>query len=166
MKILSAFFAGIVLWCGAALAQDSGDGRSSLRGLKAIGVSVGDFDPSLECEGIQKSQLQSDVEERLSKAGIKVLAKEDLPKTPGNPRLQVSLSVMKLDSQSLHVYRISIEFVQDVVLRRNPGQTCPAVTWGVSVEGTGESVDMQRIRTSLTGLVDRFISAYQSVNPN
>ena len=166
MKKISAFVAGIVLSCGAALAQGSGDSRSSLKGLSAIAVLVADFDPSLECEGVQKNQLQTDVEGRLSKAGIKILAKEDLPKIQGNPHLLVSLSIMKLDTQSLHTYYISIEFIQDVVLRRNPGQNCPAVTWSVSVAGTGESVDMQRISNSLTGLVDRFISAYQSVNPN
>ncbi len=166
MKRGSVFAVGIALSCALVLAQESESYRLSLKGLGAIGVSIADIDPALECEGFGKDRLRSDVEGPLRQAGIKILTQTELLKAQGNPQLYVNLSLINLTAQSQRVYNIRLDFIQEVALLRDPQQVCRAVTWSVSFEGIAGSDDIDKIVGGrLTDLVDRFIAAYRSVNP-
>lgn len=165
MRSISAFVFEIMLACGILLAQDNEFSRPSLKGLGSIGVAIADSDPALECEGFGKDQLRTDVEGRLRQSGIKILSEAELLKTPGSPHLYVSLSFVNMAALPQRAYYITLEFIQEVTLRRNPEQVSSAVTWSVSVEGTASSENISKISDGLTALVDRFIGAYRSMNP-
>ncbi len=166
MKITSAFAFGIILACAILPAQDNESSRASLKGLWGIGVVIADADPAMECEGFGKDQLRTDVEGPLRRAGIKILSEAELLKTPGEPHLYVSLSLANVAATPQRAYYASVEFIQDVALYRSPKQVCRAVTWSASVEGMAGSNDIGKITDSLAALMDRFISAFRSVNPN
>src|SRR2546425_3316356 len=66
--------------------------RETLRGLKGVGVVVERVSPDAERDGLTQSQLQTDVELRLRKAGIPALTQEECRATPGHPFLYVNVN--------------------------------------------------------------------------
>ncbi len=136
-------------------------GRNTLKGLEGVWVYVFDLDENEKRVGFSKTALLAEVELRLRMAGIKVLTRKEMAKTPGLPRLRVSLEISDIPGDR-DAFGIIISLFQAVELLRNPSQTLVASTWAVEMIGTG---DPSFIRDTLKGAVDRFINAWLSVNP-
>jgi hypothetical protein len=149
-----------------AFAFDSAITRSSLRGLPGIFVLVQRLNPELEAEGLTKEQIESDVESRLRMSKIGLLSKEQYSKSSVAPFLHVVPAVLrvKLGTTSLYAYTVIVRLSQRVHLVRNPEIETSAFTW--TSEGTYGAVrSVGDIRTKIADEVDKFISAYISVNP-
>jgi hypothetical protein len=72
MKSLLCSIATFILCASGAAAQVS-LGKESLKQLGPVRVLVEDLNPDLIKDGLDKAQLQQDVELRLRRSGIKVL---------------------------------------------------------------------------------------------
>jgi hypothetical protein len=148
---------------GADLALD----RATLRGLTGVRVLVAPLKPEVERDGLTKRQLQTDVERRLHKAGIRVLTDLEREATPGGPLLSIAVATAT-QAPFPHLYALSIvvSFHQNALLERDLSIGAEkASTWSVSVI---DLVDRQQLGTAwerVAQLVDRFINAYIGVNP-
>ena len=140
-----------------ALAADDTLSRSSLKGLKTIGLIVEKLPPEAEAEGLTREQVQKDVELRLKDSGVTV-AKE------AGGFLYVSVQTVKFPDGSGHSYSIALEFAQPVLLVRDTQTLVLGATWSVSATGTAAQGRLSLARVDVVSLVDKFVSAYRSVN--
>src|SRR5207247_684591 len=88
--------------------------RESLRGIKSLRVFVADINPEIEKDGLTKSQLQTDAELTLRKAGIRVNPSSD----GDDPYLYVDLNVHNA-KDILYYYSINVSVGQIVKPKRN-----------------------------------------------
>ena len=61
--------------------------KETLRGLPGVAVVIEPLHPTTERDGLTQHQLQTEVEQQLKNAGIRVLTQEEWKKTPGAPYL-------------------------------------------------------------------------------
>jgi hypothetical protein len=166
--ILSSLMALAALPLALAI-EDDEYARSTLRGLPGVYVAVEALDPDVQQDGLTKATLQADAELRLRMAGIKVLSREEWAKTQGGPVCYIDVSIVKdvgltdvLDFD-LYAFEVSVELHQDVALLRDMAVKVLSPTWSASYVGFTNT--LPRIRAKVTELVERFINAYQAVNP-
>jgi hypothetical protein len=140
--------------------------RATLRGLSGIGVLMERLPPEVEKGGLKTNQLQTDVESKLRKAGIKILSREECAKTPGEPYLYVNLNVNIAKTESdVYPYTIDVMLIQRVSLQRNPGLVTHAVTWSIGGVGSISKPILSQLREVVEETLDIFIQAYQAENP-
>ena len=141
-----------------ALASDIPNERATLKGLKAVNLTVERIDPEAEKDGLTKSQLQTDVESRLRQAGISVDHLSD-------EYLYVDVNTLK-GERGVYSYSVHVEFHQSVMLVRDPKIIYyGAATWSVGRMGTVGSGHLREVREDVAALVDQFINAYLEQNP-
>jgi len=142
-------------------AQDDPGARYTLKGLPFVGVRVGLSGDDISRGGVTQDQLQTDVELRLRKAGIKVVA--DAPWY-----LSVLVSTSHITSGPATVgyaYNVSVGFVQGSYLFRDSRIPSFAPTWSIWVVSWVREDWLQNIRAVVGDTVDRFINAYLEQNP-
>lgn len=158
--VLALTIAGSVSW-----ALNSETNRSTLRGLAGVRVLIEDLPPEVQQEGVTKTRLQADVEQKLRTAGIKPLTQEECFKTPGEPYLYLNINLNSLKTEVDHyAFSIDIGVIQNVSLLRTPDQATYAITWstgGVGLIGKKRLADLQ---DSVWDLLSIFIKAFLSVN--
>jgi len=168
-------------------ADDRARDRATLRGIQSIIVKVHPVEPEwrveLEKVGLSESVLQSSIEQQLQKAGIQVLAEEASNQSAFEGFLNVRLKfvahepakktflspddkeekIEKVDTKKKYVYAIRLNFRQLVYLKRDPSAIAFSITW------QAESVGLRSlalVKDDIKSLVDVFIEAYSSENPN
>ena len=162
--LLAAGLFFFILWSSPAQARDTAQqGVSSLSGLKGVGVVIEDIDPAIEREGFTALQIQKDVEEKLRKAGIKMLSEAELTKNPGMPYLYVNIFTFK--DEDIYAYHITLELKQMVSLVRKPSVKQSVATWKISGGGTVGALKLSTIRTAVGEYINAFIKAYFAANP-
>ncbi len=140
-------------------------GKDSLKGLKSVHVIIENLKSDIEKDGLNASTIQTDVEQKLRMAGIKVLTEEEWIKEPGSPYLYVGVSSYKRDT-GLYAFHIEVELSQEVILYRKPDVLCPAITWAcVGLTGTVGAKKVNGLRDRIKDRVDLFINDYFDVNP-
>jgi hypothetical protein len=139
--------------------------RLSLRGLPGVGVLIGDIAPNAARDGLRRRQLQTAVESRLRKAGIRVLTLEELRRHPRHPTLHIEVVTAKAPKQKIYAINVSAELQQVVVLDHNPPIVTRASTWSSSIIGIVETRGMsQVVRKTVEDIVDEFIRDYLQMN--
>ena len=132
--------------------------RESLRDLDGVRLEIDELSLATPLKGI------SSVDLKLRQAGVAVLNQGAYP--VGDPYLRVLVATTK-DQMGLAAYHVEVDFVQIVFLRRNPSVTFNrAETWKArSATGLVPAARLaEAILRELSGQVDQFISAYNSVN--
>lgn len=138
--------------------------QESLRDLKGVFISVENFAPEIQKDGLTKDRIRKDVELMLRKAGIKILSKKEWFDVEGSPFLYVNTHVVKLRETREYIYSINISFKQTVYPARKPVEITGAATW--TIGGIiGITPDLDKIRASVKTQVEDFIKAYLAVNP-
>jgi hypothetical protein len=135
------FTAGLLISLSVPL-MGAGDDLS-LRGVKVFKVIVEDIPKN--APGLTPDDLQTDVELRCRKAGIK------LENSPG-VYLYINVGLQELfyaNGRSEGVYGVSIgvEFKQPVLLERDPAVHVIATTWSTRSVGTVDARDLYRAPT-------------------
>lgn len=142
--------------------------RRSLRGLQGVEVVVEDMTPMATRYGLTRTQVQTDVELRIRRAGIHVFMPDEVLSTPGNASLYVNIHTVFGDGPATGLvgYSIDVELGQAVRLERDPDIWLPsAVTWSENQRGLVGRTQLHAVRAALSDLVDRFINAYYAANP-
>lgn len=143
--------------------DDNAYTRETLRGLSGVGVVIEDLSSNATRAGLTTAQLQTDVELRLRKAGVRVLTASERKETPGGPFLAVIVTAR--EKLGLYGYSVEVHFLQRVYLERNFTDAL-AITWAVDSTGTvGADRFRQGIRESVGDHIDKFLNAYLAVNP-
>lgn len=134
----------------------------TLKGFDALKVEVERLAPDLEKAGITKEQIQTDVETKLSRAGLKVKKSGSETITP---YVVLYVSVNSIDN-GVGGFAVSVttSLNQLVVLDRNKSVASVAGTWESRsiVSVTKEKV--QGIRDFVNVQIDLFINDYHKAN--
>ncbi len=143
-------------------AQDDESDRQTLRGLQGVHVVIESVNPKIKGDGLTKDRLRTDMEQKLRKAGIKVLSETENQMTPGRPYMYLNINILKYKYFPAYIYNIRVEVVQDVYLVRLFDVRTGGVTWSINTAGIAPR--LREIRTSIESLVDYFAKAYLSIN--
>jgi Putative peptidoglycan binding domain len=117
----------------------------------------------VERAGLAKEQLQTDVELRLRKAGIRVYTHEELLRAQGQPYLYINAGVL-LHSDGWVSYGITVELRQRASLDIN-AVSATVTTWSTGGFGKAGILRLHTLRDTVRDFVDQFINAYLSVSP-
>jgi hypothetical protein len=139
-------------------ANDAPLERATLRGLQAVNVVIDTLDPELAQENLTQDAFQSRMEQRLQNAGIR-LDKE--------AREFLGLRVTHVRARRGPVaVCLSIGLYQPVELGRDKDIKSVTQTWEVvTILMADRKVLNEASMNSVDELTDRFVAAYQSVNP-
>jgi hypothetical protein len=141
-----------------AWAQDGAAQRATLKGVTVVEVVVEAMDPVAEQDGLVRSQLQTEVELRLRQAGIPVG-----PTPTGH--LYVKVDTERSDRGQTYAYNVAVQYVQQVVLARDPHAPIFVTTWDTGGVGLIAASRLREVRQDVTNYVDQFIKAYLEQNP-
>lgn len=185
--IFVVLFFIVFFWGSFCQADDRARDRATLRGIQSIIVKVhpieSEWRAELEKVGLSENVLQASIEQQLQKSGIQVLAEEASNQSAFEGVLNVRLKfvahepakktflslddkeekIEKVDTKKKYIYAIRLNLRQPVSLKRDPSANAFSITW------QAESVGLRRlalIKDDIKSLVDVFIEAYASENPN
>jgi biotin operon repressor len=150
----------LLLALPAAPVQYAGQAKA-LAGLEGVYVSVAPLNPEAERLGLTRAQIQTDVELRLRKTGIRILTSEETKETPGNPNLLIDITTSI--SGDLCAYTITVQLGELVSLAK--GNKVYATIWVATGVGTFWTQDVRKIRGYVGDCVDQFINDYLAANP-
>ena len=146
-----------------AWAVDNQESRASLRGLSGIGLLIGALDAEIERGGLTREQIQTEVQQRLRRAGIPLLSKEEAAQRPGAPFLAVSVNTIR-HPMGLYAYSIDVVLYQSVTLVRD-ATSASVPTWSTGTLGIVPSKRLAAILKSTAEQVEQFIRAYRTMHP-
>ncbi|MGD2039115.1 MAG: hypothetical protein PVH28_14585 [Desulfobacterales bacterium] len=182
----------ISVWITMALTDvchgdDKARDRKTLNGIESVVVIVHTVEAEWQSElakvGFSENILQTSIERQLQKAGIQVVSEEASSRSATEGILNVRLKfsdpepakkeypaldkkedkIEQVDVKKRYVYAIRLNLRQLVSLKREPAAAAFSITWQT------ESVGMRRlalIKDDIKSLVDVFIEAYLSENPD
>lgn len=161
-KALKAMVAlvALLLLPGASKGGSEEVHKRGLRGLNGVYVAV-EVDPQALGLGLTENQLQTDVELRLRKAGVRVLTMKELAETPGLPYL--SIRIKTHIKQGLVAFITLVELVERVTLAR--GFVNPGAIWNSASLGIVKTTNITEVQKDVGDRVDKFILDYLEMNP-
>jgi hypothetical protein len=144
-------------------AIDNKDSPLSLRLIKGMLVVVEDLPSKVEKSGLTSDQIQTYVEAKCKRAGIKVLSTEESLNVAGYPILAVNVDVEKIQGNGHYHYSIHVDLHQNVHLERDPQiMIIGATTWASRSYGVGR--ELGHMRGRIKNHVNEFIKAYSAAN--
>ena len=145
---------------GVARADVEEDTLKGLAGVHVV-VVVETFNEKLKGVGFDGRFFQTDVEEKLGRAGIRLLTEAEQKKAPGMPWLYLNINALHERQEEPAAYRVDLKVKQRARLQRNYHKASVS-TWSRGMVGYG---DLSHIHGSVKARVDEFIEAWLSVNP-
>jgi hypothetical protein len=139
--------------------------RESLKGIVGIEVVVDTLNIEIEDRGLPTAQLQHDIQQRLQKAGMRVLTESERLRSPKTAMLVVRVDA-RHDRIGRYFYSIDLLMMQRVRLDGSPSELS-AVTW-MKPGGIGIIADdnVQYLKEQVLHNVDQLIQEYAAVNPS
>lgn len=185
--LISIVILTVIPFKESCLADNKARDRKTLHGIQSVVVKVHTIEEEWKTElakvGLLESALESSIEHQLQKDGIQVVSEGASNRSTSEGILNVRLKfsdpepakkqfptfdkngdvIEKTDVKKRYVYAIRLNLRQLVTLKRDPSAEVFSITWQI------ESVGMRRlafIKDDIKRLVDVFIEAYISENPN
>jgi hypothetical protein len=156
---------GLALYWPTVGFSFTADKRDTLRGLKEISVLIEYLPDDVEREGLNREQLQRDIEARLRQAGLRVLTLSEVTNSPGAPYLYAAVYPIIGPSVNVNAYAVALTLKQLVQLSRNPTTELFATTWEGPIHFSSLSDSrVPDIRSRIFDAVGRFIVDYRDVN--
>ena len=144
---------------------DNESTRKTLAGLTGLYVSVQRIPDEMQRDGLDTTQILTDVELKLCQAGITVLTRQEWLSTAAAPYLYVNVQAIK-NPANLYAFSVDVELRQRVTLVHNPAVSILATTWSATgIIGTVGSQKLGSVRDDVRDLTDQFINAYLAANP-
>lgn len=149
-----------VLWgvvvCGAfAQSEESG----SLRGVQGVEVVIAALEPDFAWKGPSRSDIQADIEQRLHRVGIPVLAAGEGLKAPNGSILSITVNTLK-SGLPWYAIAIHVSLRQRMVLQRNTAVQLLAPTWLTHAVAMVGEQQLWKLRGYIIDEVDKFIHTY------
>jgi hypothetical protein len=150
-----------------ASASDDKTDRATLKGIKSMCVVVEVADQAHT--KLSKEELQTEIEGKLKQAGVTV-DKNATSCLYLNVRVLQALGRQAIRRKEkpipLYAVDLRLEFLQTVALTRDPTVKTYAPTWSTANMATVAADDVGKTALEITtSLVDQFVTAYKSVNP-
>ena len=156
-----------ILVGGGVARSASENHRESLPGLTGVCVRVERLDASARRDGLDEQSIQTDVEQKLRLAGIKVLTASQALKESGSPTLYVRVNARLSSHAPVYAVTVTLALLQDVITTRDQKiRVREAKTWDTGHMTTYLQANLREARTVVVkDLVDEFISDWLAVNP-
>lgn len=155
-----------ILWAsGLVLASDAHDHHMMLRDVRGVEVFVKATHANLAAVSLSKDQLHMAIMHRLRHAGIRILAEDEAPATPGLPVFYVDLKTDKYRAD-IYAYHIDVSLREVVRLERNDALFIDAPSWAESELGILSRNEIKKLQDRIFYYVDKFIVTYQLANPH
>ena len=148
-----------VVTLGVASRSVSAQDRRNLKGIDSVFVEVETLPNGASKLGLSEGIIQTDVEQKLRLAGLRVVTNQEGENVPGSPYLDVRL--VATDPPEAAAIEISLN--QNVTLERNSAFAPEVETWAkilVIANPSGQSV-----RDKIQDLAADFLNDWLSVNP-
>ena len=148
-----------VVTFGVASRSVSAQDRRNLKGIDGVFVEVETLPSGASKLGLSEGMIQTDVEQKLRLAGLRVVTNQEGENLPGSPYLDVRL--VATDPPEAAAMEISLN--QNVTLERNSAFAPEVETWAkilVIANPSGQSV-----RDKIQDLAADFSNDWLSVNP-
>jgi hypothetical protein len=160
-----ALLAGLAV---PALALDTPNERITLVGLTAVHVVVYDMSGEGEREGLTRSSLQADLEQRLRQAGLRPLGASEALRSMGRPTLELRLTLARSrQAPQLYVYSVELALRQQIRLTRDRTIESFAVTWSdLPQVGLVEPTLVSVVRDAIRAKLEQFTTAWRAANPD
>lgn len=140
---------------------DLSDKLAGLRDLPGVYFSVARLKAPVGYDGPFGEQLQALMEKKFRNAGIRVLGKAEMEKTPGQPQLNIYFSNTNPDSGCW--FSVFASLSQTMLLTRNHTVKLKVGTWGMSGGFSPENPDRSEFDAIIL-VVDKFIADYWKAN--
>ena len=167
LKYVSIILFVLYLFVTAVFAEDSEVSRGTLAGIQGVQLVVEELQPNVQKyaskAGLTRTQLLKDIEQTLRNYGIRVVSGSDWQKVPGRPVLYVNVNTHETEKY-WYAYDIKVELRQVVTLDASPGIKTLANTWSINMTGIANIGNLNIIRNDVGVLVERFGTAYKTVN--
>ncbi len=146
-------------WAADPVAEYDAIKRASLRGIESLEVVVPPARVVAQCRPIAPEDLQSQVEDRLERAGIRI--------GPGTASyLIVKVASIEPVKDLLCGFTVLVELQQVVLLVRDTRIMTFGMTWQHAGLGVAAPARFpESLQRMLAELVDEFIAAYRDQNP-
>jgi hypothetical protein len=140
--------------------------RESLRGLVGLEVLIEPLNIEIEHLGLQTVKLQSDIRQRLEKAGLQVLTERERLATPTAAMLVIRVDALH-DRIGRYFYSIDLFLTQRVRLKGNLTSGLSGVTWmKLGAIGIIADDNVKQLEDQVLRKVDQFTKDYLAVNPD
>lgn len=153
----------MLAFVGSPAARGDDFSYLTLRGLNTVTVSFKGFKDDLQRFGVDEAKLRTMIENRLQKAGIRIVTPEQALKDPGAAQMLVDLHVTVADYH-YYSYSLVLKVNEKVPL---PGQHRGFVSqtvWSKGTYGTVLDTSLLRISDDLGELTGRFVSDHMREN--
>jgi hypothetical protein len=157
---ISVFCMWIVAIAGLAFGQGRDENKEVLRGLDRVHVVVERLKAEIEQDGLFASTLQTDMELKLTLAGIKVLSEQECEQIPCVADLYLLVDAFK--QANGYTYRVHLALREPVVVLRKHIRVI-GTTFRIHDE-LGMTEDLSQVREEARDLLDKFIEIWQDAN--
>ncbi len=159
-------FMAVGLFAACCFAGVSNRDVSSLAGLQGVYVQVEDLDDEAAKYGLTKQILLSDAKSLLEEKGVKLLSQQEFLQSDGRPHLYIFVEPVIHEQFLIATVNISIQFIQDVRLVRNPAMvSARAITWNVDSVLYTDLRFLENTRKRVLENLQWFIDDYLAANP-
>ncbi len=156
----------LLVFCGSAAQAAAPNHQESLRGLAGVALRVERIDPDAQIYGLNEMNIYADAEQRLSKAGIKLLTAAQLPQTPGAPVLYIRVTAKLSWDAPVFAVNVTAALLQDAVAARDSNvKLREAKTWDAGYTRTYPQENIRQAAAVVRDLVDEFIRDWKVANP-
>lgn len=132
---------------------------NGLRGISVVDVAVERLSSDAERFGLTADELKQDIQLKLRQNGIKV---SDVVA----PFFYLVAHCVYIPELERFAYTVNAQFVQEVLLPRQPGLRLMGTTWHDGSTGHISQLGLRSsIRKATSDVVDRFLNAYLAENP-
>lgn len=157
---------GVLIFGGSAAQAAGSNHQESLRGLAGVSLRVERIDPDAQVYGLNERNIYADLEQRLTKAGIKLLTAAQLAQTPGAPVLYVRINARLSWDAPVFAVNTTAALLQDVVAARDANlKLREAKTWDAGYTRTYPQEGIRQAAKVASDLVDEFIRDWKAANP-
>jgi len=134
----------------------------SLRNIHKLGVVIESLPSELEQRELYQRRLRTQVEDRLSQAGIEVLPEREAINN-GFPYLYVNVNLIKTDV-GLYVFATRVCLKQTMLMPREPFVELYTSTWEIGGVGTVGVNNLSAMLGSIRQQLDRFCQDHLAEN--
>jgi len=161
--VLASLFIPLFLTC--VNAENIPSDRKALRGLKQIGVKVGEISPSAEGKGVNRKYLRRNIESILRSGGIVVVDHDQLDEN--NEISYLLVTVLLSYNEPTYNYVLMLGLNEKVHLARDQKIISYAIPWWRIMKGEhfGNLGLVNEIDKTLVQLLNEFTRDYFAVNP-
>jgi hypothetical protein len=155
----------IIVGVASAQAQQPANHIESLKGLTDVRVIIDGLSKEAEAAGLQKADIQAQIEKSLKSAGLRILAASE--RARGNPTLHLSMIAFPASKQSdeLFVYSIELSLSQEVRLSRSPAVRVQSPTWRpTGAIGTTPKTELPKLKITVDEFLKNFVNDVSTAN--